>query len=205
MLKNTKNNLEIVISEFIILSYGLYHQQPCRYDCLVPKCKEVRHLTSFVFIKYKGKYMKDHKGNTYNTVADMARAWDKNPKLVRRRLQDGWSIEDALTKNAKPVKKIYHDHLGNEYESLEQLAETYNIHRTTLITRLKTMTLEDALTTPVQDHSRFVTDHCGHHYKNMHEMARAYGKNQRHIVKRLTAGWGLEKALTEPIKTKRKL
>ena len=56
----------------------------------------------------------------------------------------------------------------------------------------------------MQDHSRFVTDHLGHTYKNMHEMARAYGKNQRHIVKRLTAGWSLEKALTEPIKTKRK-
>lgn len=149
--------------------------------------------------------MKDHKGNEYKTVADMARAWDKSPKLVRRRLQDGWSLEDALTKDAKPVKRTYHDHLGNEYESLEQLAETYNIHRTTLITRLKTMTLEDALTMPVQDHSRYVTDHLGHHYQNMHEMARAYNKNQRHIVKRLTAGWSLEKALTEPIKTKRKL
>lgn len=43
---------------------------------------------------------KDHMGYEYSSCAEMAKAWDMDEKLLRRRLSDGWSVREALTLEA---------------------------------------------------------------------------------------------------------
>lgn len=51
-----------------------------------------------------GMYCKDHLGNKYPSFAAMARAWHKHVDVVRKRLERGASIKQALT--AKVYKEV---------------------------------------------------------------------------------------------------
>lgn len=42
-------------------------------------------------------FSKDHTGQEFPTISEMAKAWGLKPKLVRDRLRMGWTVEKALT------------------------------------------------------------------------------------------------------------
>lgn len=41
-------------------------------------------------------FSKDHTGQEFPNIAEMAKAWGLRPKLVRDRLRRGWTVEKAL-------------------------------------------------------------------------------------------------------------
>lgn len=41
-------------------------------------------------------FSKDHTGQEFPNIAEMAKAWGLKPKLVRDRLRMGWTVEKAL-------------------------------------------------------------------------------------------------------------
>ena len=46
--------------------------------------------------RIQGVFSKDPEGREFKSIADMARAWKADPRLVRDRLRRNWSIKQAL-------------------------------------------------------------------------------------------------------------
>lgn len=100
---------------------------------------------------------KDHLGNEYKSIVEMCNAYGIDRNVYYERLKRNWSVEDALTiplggKN-ESIRRCK-DHLGNEYTSVGDMCNYYNINRSTYENRLERgMSLEDALTAPLYKHS----------------------------------------------------
>lgn len=111
--------------------------------------------------KYKKREVVDHKGNSYRSVAQMARSYGISSITLHERLKRGWSVDEALTtpvdtSNYRKSKKIMnirvHDHLGNWYNSYYELAKAYGLSFSTLYGRVAKLgwSIEKALLTPTQ-------------------------------------------------------
>lgn len=97
------------------------------------------------------KPCQDHYGNHYDSIKELAIAFNINPETLSRRLKVfGWSTEKALT---TPVKKnggqLCSDHTGRKFRSVTQMCEYWHIERKTYTYRVSHgMSIEEALTTP---------------------------------------------------------
>lgn len=47
----------------------------------------------------------DHRGRHFDSVSSMCKAWDIAPRLYRYRVQNGWSVKDALTMPARAYEQ----------------------------------------------------------------------------------------------------
>ena len=109
---------------------------------------------------------KDHLGNEYKSKAAMCRAYKINEASYDKRISLGWSIKDALTKPIHPgnVKDeiygeaydktlgVFKDHMGNKFQTLELMADAYQIPAERIYKRLVAgWTLKEALTVPIGD------------------------------------------------------
>ena len=111
--------------------------------------------------KYKKREVADHKGNSYRSVAQMARSYGIASITLHERLKRGWSVEEALTtpvdtssyrKSKKITNVKVQDHLGNWYDSYYALAKAYDLSFSTLYGRVIKLgwSIEKALLTPTQ-------------------------------------------------------
>ena len=103
----------------------------------------------------------------------------------------------------KPCK----DHLGNEYPSVKQMCEHYNIHRATYYERIRNgWSIEAALTTSTKSVSRYskkrgyVKDHKGNLFINTKEICRFYHIPYDAYRSRIKSGWSTKDALTKPLR-----
>lgn len=111
--------------------------------------------------KYKRGEVVDHKGNSYRSVAQMARSYGISSITLHERLNRGWSVEEALTtpvdtssyrKSKKITNVKVQDHLGNWYDSYYALSKAYGLSFSTLYGRVIKLgwSIEKALLTPTQ-------------------------------------------------------
>lgn len=65
-----------------------------------------------VTVMFSGKLThtesRDHLGNEFPSISDMARAWGLRPGLVRNRLRKGQTIEEALAPLRRPGRPRKH-------------------------------------------------------------------------------------------------
>lgn len=113
--------------------------------------KENGHITQddIETLGYKYSFI-DHKGKAFATQKQCAEYYGISEGMLIGRLNAGWSLEDALTFPKQEHNSITTDHLGNEFDSFNQMCRFYNINPTTVNSRLKdsNFTLEEALTLP---------------------------------------------------------
>lgn len=137
-------------------------------------------LTTPVNSKPKNaKEITDHEGNRFLSISDMCKHWNMTRSTYNARIKSGWSAKDALTTPQKQVnitKQTWQDHLGNQYESLNQMCKTYGITHHTFYTRLNRLgwTLEKSLTTPQVINSTECTDNMGHIFPTLADMSHYY-------------------------------
>lgn len=151
--------------------------------------------------------IKDHLGNTFNTYKEMCEKYGISFSSYSRRVNvQGWTVEDALTKPCKIIRagKEIKDHLGNVYESIEDLSNTYGISAKVLRSRLSNnWDIKDALLTPVRSKHKCVNDHLGNEYTSVKDMCKAYNIDKGTFITRINRMcWTLEEALTTPVKEK---
>lgn len=149
-------------------------------------------------LKRAGTSVKDHLGNQYENQKALAMAYGISQSVLQHRLNSlNWPLEKALT---TPTSKKVQDHLGNWYEGQGAMAIHYGIEKATLSNRLNNLNwpLEKALTTPT---SEKVQDHLGNWYESQTAMAKHYNQTPETLRFRLLHGWGLEEALTIPVKS----
>ena len=156
--------------------------------------------------------VKDHVGNEFKNQESMCKYWNVKACTVHRRLQRGWSLERALTEKAikgrpkttKIIKeKFVTDHLGNRFKNITRMCEYYGITLNTYSNRIKNgWSLERTLTEKLHIRNCVESyDHLGNVYPSIDIMCSKY-KICRHVyTERIKAGWSIERALTEPVKT----
>ncbi|RGW01170.1 hypothetical protein DWV94_09565 [Streptococcus salivarius] len=98
------------------------------------------------------------------------------------------------------------DHLGNIYESINKMSDSYNIEPSTYRDRIKRgWDKEKALTIPINpnykkskteaDELERRTDHLGHTFPTIREMAEHWGIKRTTLLKRLSSGMSVREAL----------
>lgn len=104
-----------------------------------------------------GKIVKDHLGNTFNTVGEMCKAHGVSTYTFYHRREAGKSLSEQLT----PGRLILgykgvtsYDHLGNKFRSISAMCREYNIERVVYLARIRNgWDKERALLTPVKHQS----------------------------------------------------
>ena len=104
------------------------------------------------------KKCRDHKGNIYSSEKKRALAYGMTPTTVKRRLDKGWTLQDALETPPNPARvreqnqSGVYDHLGIWYKSVIAMCDAYDIPYRLFGNRIRQLNwpLEKALTTPVK-------------------------------------------------------
>lgn len=92
---------------------------------------------------------KDHLGVEYNSAYAMCKAWDIPYTTYKSRIDDGWSVEKALTTRLKYddiLSKVvglekkngcFIDHLGNPFVSVRSMCLCWHVLPSTFMSRVK--------------------------------------------------------------------
>lgn len=154
--------------------------------------------------------VRDHLGNEYQNLEVMCKHYGIARSVYSDRIKNqGLSVEQALTLERKSLYKgtissveDRTDHLGNVYNTREEMCKHYGKTREIVNKRLKKgYTLERALTERSKKDS--ITDPFGITHKNYEEMCSYYGKSRSAVDKRLEKGKTLEEALTESVEKRK--
>lgn len=150
----------------------------------------------------------DHKGMQYESVAAMCDAYGLRVATYKYRRDHGWDMEQALITplNSGPVappkerELLHFDHKGNGYHSKAEMCKAYGINLYTFKKRQADgLSLQDSLELPItREHSFTFKDHTGAEHKSLKEMCSVWNVSVHTYQKRISKGYSLEKALTEP-------
>ena len=150
----------------------------------------------------------DHMGVQYESDAEMCKAYGIRVATYKYRRKHGWDIEKALTTPlnngsiASPKERefLHFDHKGNGYHSKAEMCQAYGISLYTFKKRRADgLSLQDSLELPVVKERSFTfKDHMGTEYENLKEMCVAWNVSVHTYQKRISKGYSLERALTEP-------
>ena len=142
------------------------------------------------------KRTQDFNGNWYKSYAAMCRTYRVSSSLVRKRLEAGWSLEEALTGKRY---KVY-DHTGQGFRSVVSMCRAWGIKESVYRDRITLgYTVEDALTKSVRGvyGRKACTDTEGNEYRSMSAMCREHGVSNNVFYSRIRSGCSMEEALTK--------
>ena len=129
--------------DFYGVPYITYHVRRTKLrwpleECLTTPSRKNRYrIKDRKYIPYRQGACKDHLGNSYASIDDMAKYYGIPTKVLENRLSYGWSLEDSLTQPINKRKgRVFKDHVGNEYPSFKAMCDAYNISTTTVRDRL---------------------------------------------------------------------
>lgn len=157
-------------------------------------------------------------GKTHRTLIKMLKFYDIPKSSYIAYILTGRSMTDVLVDkmNGRLLKvnsgSRYDnvvDHLGKHYESISDMCRHYNIKYSSLKNRLLIgWSLKDSLTVPIKPDrclkAKEIEDHLGNKYNSITSMCKHYGISCHTYKDRMIAGWSLEKALTIPVKPRKK-
>lgn len=155
---------------------------------------------------------KDHLGNVFNTKREMCKHYNINPTTVNHRLSKGWTLEQALTirpgYSIEGKKLDYNyagksicDHLGNEFASVREMCNHWNIPEGVYAGRVRGRgwSQKEALETPCTGRGDDCTDHLGNKFNSKKEMCKFWNLPYTIYLDRVRGNFGsLEKILTIP-------
>lgn len=131
--------------------------------------------------------VRDHEGKEFPSISAMCRGWGISRTTYCVRRENGWSMEEALTKG--PYERIAPgiacvDHLGNRFVSIKEMCRSYGIDCNTFqLRRKRGKSLEEALTTPIHKVSRTpVRLESGEIFRSMTEFCIQYGLSRSRVV-----------------------
>ncbi len=153
----------------------------------------------------------DHLGNVYKCKADMCKAYGIKLELFRKRINQGWTLKDALSTAEKINETDWtvKDHLGNKFKSQNAMLAHYGVSSGCFwARRRKGWSLKDSLSGPVLKknaiHAKKIKDHLGIEWASITAMCEAYKLSPRVFKRRIDSGMSLEEALVTPLNLKYK-
>lgn len=152
---------------------------------------------------------RDHKGNEYESMAAMARAYGMPANVLDNRLRKYGNIEKALTMpyQARPMPERQKcvDPNGKEWSCLTHMCRAWGV-RLKQFRRKQAMgmTLEECLNGEKLKPGRCrpITDPKGRRFDSWTDLANAWGIDRHTLLLRTKSyHWSLEKALTTPLRS----
>ena len=159
--------------------------------------------------------VEDHLGNKYTNMTEMAYKYDILPSVLSSRLNDGWTVEKALTTPVNRVVKRntpWVDLEGNHYATFEALSHAYGYYsfnsiikfmdigytREELFTGFKNISNNQSLKEEVESRGIVAPDNT--RYSTVREMLRSYYNIRKYyqyisIFEMLFIGHSLEEAV----------
>lgn len=154
----------------------------------------------------RSKKCKDHLGQKFDQLEDMCRQHNISVAAFNYRLQQGYSVEDALTLPLNHGKTVV---VGDKvYSSISSACKDNNIDPQTYTYRLQQgLSVEDALS-PERLRMREALgkqceDHLGNKYIQTKQMCDHYGIQLQTYMKRIQRGYSVKDALETPVRQKK--
>lgn len=140
--------------------------------------------------------LKDHLGNEYKDIEELAGAYSLPTYIVKSRLRSGYTMEEALTKKYAGYNQPHYDYNGTKFNTLNEMCKHYGISKTNYLMRLRTgWSMKNALTIPVRGQA--CVDHEGERFSSMTKMCEYWGVPYELFYRRYKIqGKSLEEALT---------
>lgn len=145
---------------------------------------------------------RDHLGNEFKSVRDMAEHWRIPESTLHARLQR-MPVEEALTATTEQLHGRYvKDHTGKSFPSITAMCEHWGITAHLYHGRIRCgYTLERALTEPIMTqprNSKIIEDHEGNRFDSIMSMCTYWRMGRSTYNARRKNGWTIEAALTTP-------
>ena len=115
----------------------------------VMKCDDRRSNNGHPIIREKS--CTDHQGRKFDSISDMARAYDLPATIVIGRVYRGWDMKTALTApiGYRRPKTVHTDHEGNVFRTQREMCKAWGISESLYrMRRIHGMTQKQALTAP---------------------------------------------------------
>lgn len=177
---------------------------------------------------------KDHKGNSFSSLNEMANCYGLNPSTLRYRLREwtkkGISLaciltmssnrhslrnyedvecqctnvsDDIATDDTKRTRCVKcHDHLGQEFESIQDMCNHWGISYQIYSSRVNRhkWSVEKALTTPIANNKcQPIIDPNGVWWESISKMCKAWNIDEKTFRNRINSGkYEMLDALTTP-------
>ena len=144
----------------------------------------------------------DHLGNIFEDKNQKCEFHHINPFTYDSRIRKGWSEEKALTTPVKQIEKhdrakSVFDHEGNEFSSIKEKCEFWDIPYNIYNERIKRgYSEEKALTKPYKAKKATATDHLGNVFANIKEKCAYWEIGYSTYMKNIKNGMDEESALT---------
>ena len=138
-----------------------------------------------------------YKGVTYNSVTELAKAFNINHNTLRSRLEHSNDLAEVL-ENPAGYKRRTYQVFGITFKKLDDIVEHFKLRTSRFYRILKLSGYDyDNLDLIVAKADNVIQDHKGIRYKTYADMARAYGITVSMLSYRLNAGKSIEDALTK--------
>lgn len=151
----------------------------------------------------KGTPVIDHLGNQYPSISAMLNKYHINYTAFNYRMNViGMTLEEALTlppsnDNSTAIKCT--DHIGNKFDSKNDMCAHWGIPRTTYFRRIRDgWNQEKALTTPVKTHMKThrIKDHLGQEYNTLDDMCKQWNISKKQYMSNIRNNCDIQDALT---------
>lgn len=127
----------------------------------------------------------------YDTIKELAEAYNINPATFQSRLKKGMSIKEALEIPVNEINKEVEDHLKNKYRSIADMCDYYKLAVSTFKHRIdKGWSLEKALTTPALS-----MESISNEKKRLDDLCKQHNICRYTLRERMKKGMSLEEAL----------
>ncbi|HFI0216279.1 TPA: hypothetical protein ACGOVI_001480 [Streptococcus suis] len=148
----------------------------------------------------------DYLGNSFETAEEMAEFHNINLSRIKRivlrkkRMKAERYLINLLSD--REWRQGEKDHLGNSFDTLEEVVGHYGIDLSELISKVKNEQYYKAILSPGED--GLYRDHLGNPFETTKQLARFYGIDIDRLKDRLRRGWTFQEALTTPVSGKNK-
>lgn len=146
----------------------------------------------------------EYAGVKYIGLAELARGTNCTKSVLRRRLDSGWSVKDAVEKPVQTRRKELYVYKAVEYLGVAALSRATGVPKHILYDRLvnQKLSVEEAVETPIL--KPVCIDYNGVHYDTLQKFADSIGKPRSVVESRLNAGWPIDDIVNLPVGTKSK-
>lgn len=146
----------------------------------------------------------EYSGKKYKGIKALSKVANKSPACLKRRLNSGWSIKDAVEKPVQGRRKELYVYKDVEYPGVAALSRATGVPKHILYDRLvnQKLSVEDAVETLIL--KPVGIDYNGVHYDTLQKFADSIGKPRSVVESRLNAGWPIDDIVNLPVGAKSK-
>jgi hypothetical protein len=203
---NKNNKIEVLGVEYdSALQMCMYNKISVEFFCERLLCNET---VEDILLKHRAGRAVMYKGKLYSSIGVLCKEKNVSENLVRSRLYNGMSVEDAVDKEVKGYIKIEYD--GVTYNSKAELCRKFDCDYPKFIkltakgaSIAEAIKLANTKESSTKQYTRFNLVYNGKKYNTVKELCNEYGIERHYLIKRLKLGMTLDQIIGSKDKRKK--